>query len=102
MAKIQHRSRPWLNYYKTKEWRVLRIRQLRRKPLCEFCEKSRRIVEATVVDHIKPHKGDKALFHDPENLQSLCKKCHDSVKARMEAREINIGCDEDGIVNAWK
>lgn len=38
----------------------------------------------TDIDHIIPHKGDAALFYDPNNLQTLCKWCHHSVKARIE------------------
>ena len=33
---------------------------------------------ANVVDHIKPHRGDSALFWNTENWQSLCDKCHNS------------------------
>lgn len=36
------------------------------------------MTRATVVDHIKPHRGDKALFWDEHNWQPLCKKCHDT------------------------
>ena len=32
---------------------------------------------ASVVDHIKPHKGDYDLFWDEANHQALCKRCHD-------------------------
>jgi 5-methylcytosine-specific restriction enzyme A len=32
---------------------------------------------AEVVDHIQPHRGDRALMYDPLNLQSLCKQHHD-------------------------
>lgn len=32
---------------------------------------------ANVVDHIKPHRGDKVLFWDSANWQPLCKECHD-------------------------
>jgi 5-methylcytosine-specific restriction protein A len=38
---------------------------------------------ATVVDHIRPHRGDAALFWDPSNWQPLCKRHHD-VKTRNE------------------
>jgi len=38
------------------------------------------------VDHIKPHKGDMELFWDSDTWQPLCKSCHDSIKAREEAR----------------
>lgn len=36
------------------------------------------ITEATVVDHIKPHRGDQKLFWDRGNWQALCKSCHDN------------------------
>ncbi|WP_317617964.1 HNH endonuclease [Rhodobacter capsulatus] len=39
---------------------------------------------ASVVDHITPHRGNKALFWDRYNWQALCKPCHDRVKQRQE------------------
>lgn len=42
------------------------------------------VTEADVVDHIKAHKGDLDLFHDPSNLQSLCKHHHDSAKQMID------------------
>jgi 5-methylcytosine-specific restriction protein A len=38
-------------------------------------------VAANEVDHIKPHKGDMALFWDSSNWQSLCKPCHSAKTA---------------------
>ncbi len=32
---------------------------------------------ATVVDHIRPHKGNQELFWDVTNWGALCKRCHD-------------------------
>jgi len=49
--------------------------------------KAERVAPATVVDHIEPHKGDEELFYDINNLQSLCKSCHDRKTAK-----------EDGVV----
>ncbi|WP_244295246.1 HNH endonuclease [Paracoccus versutus] len=40
--------------------------------------------DATLVDHIKPHRGDKALFWNWNNWQALCTGCHSSVKQRSE------------------
>ncbi|WP_232215651.1 HNH endonuclease signature motif containing protein [Paracoccus sp. J55] len=40
--------------------------------------------DATVVDHIKPHRGDQALFWNWNNWQALCTGCHSSVKQRQE------------------
>ncbi|WP_223866012.1 HNH endonuclease [Salipiger aestuarii] len=42
---------------------------------------------ATVVDHIQPHKGDKALFWDRNNWQPICKHCHDRCKQLNETGE---------------
>jgi 5-methylcytosine-specific restriction protein A len=58
-------------------WQKYRIRYLRDNPLCVRCLDKGTITPATVVDHIKPHKGDKKLFWDSKNHQSLCKQCHD-------------------------
>nr|WP_246414712.1 HNH endonuclease signature motif containing protein [Yoonia ponticola] len=40
--------------------------------------------KATTVDHIKPHRGDKVLFWDKNNWQSLCTSCHNRHKQRVE------------------
>ena len=40
--------------------------------------------EATVVDHIKPHRGSQLLFWDKTNWQSLCKPHHDSTKQMQD------------------
>lgn len=41
---------------------------------------------ASVVDHIKPHRGDTKLFWDKANWQSLCTHCHNSRKQSFERR----------------
>ena len=64
-------------------WQIVRKRFLARHPLCVECEQSGKLTPATVVDHIKPHRGYPALFWDEQNWQSLCKKCHDR-KTRLE------------------
>lgn len=58
-------------------WRKARQMYLNRNPLCVMCREEGRLTPATVVDHIKPHRGDKTLFWDEDNWQSLCKQCHD-------------------------
>jgi 5-methylcytosine-specific restriction enzyme A len=70
--------------YNLKRWHRLRLAQLRKEPFCKYCTDFGIDSPATVVDHIKPHRGDETLFFDPENLQSLCKTCHDSAKQRFE------------------
>ena len=71
----------------------LRPAQLLREPFCRECARQyppgdpRHRTRATVVDHIKPHRGDWQLFVDPTNHQSLCKHHHDQKTAREQAEE---------------
>lgn len=55
-----------------RKWQMARDRVLSRHPECAVCQRA----GATEVDHIIPHKGNPQLFHDPDNLQPLCKVCH--------------------------
>lgn len=64
----------------TAEWQDARRIFLHDRPDCAFCG-----YPATVVDHVIPHRGDKALFWDRGNWQPLCKPCHDRRKQRIEA-----------------
>jgi 5-methylcytosine-specific restriction protein A len=43
------------------------------------------ISEVYAVDHIVPHRGDPALFWEPQNHQSLCRTCHNA-KSQRERR----------------
>jgi 5-methylcytosine-specific restriction enzyme A len=64
-----------------RRWERMRIDFLRQHPLCVLCLAKGITTAANVVDHIVPHRGDRKLFDDPNNLQSLCKPCHDSKTA---------------------
>lgn len=75
-------------------WRKARKAYLKQNPLCVACKSIGVITEATVVDHIKPHKGDQELFWDRSNWQSLCKRCHDRKTAKYDG---GFGNREGGI-----
>ena len=62
--------------YSTNAWKDLRTAQLLREPFCRACAQRGIRTPATDVDHIQDHKGDWARFTDPDNLQSLCHRCH--------------------------
>ena len=79
-------SRAYKKLYNSSRWQDLRIYVLNKQPLCVECLKNNRITPATVVDHIKPHKGNEDLFYDINNLQSLCKSCHDRKTAKEDGR----------------
>jgi 5-methylcytosine-specific restriction endonuclease McrA len=75
--------------YNTKRWKQLRLEVLRRDGFT--CQQTGvRLTgkapapNSPVVDHIRPHRGDAALFFDPANLQSVSKAWHDSEKQRQE------------------
>jgi hypothetical protein len=65
-------------------WQQARARHLTASPLCVYCERENGVTAASIVDHITPHRGDMAIFWDPDNWQSLCKPHHDSEKRREE------------------
>ncbi|WP_316394934.1 HNH endonuclease signature motif containing protein [Bradyrhizobium sp. 33ap4] len=60
-------------------WQKARSGFLASHPNCAMCGKP-----ATVVDHINPHRGDKALFWDKSNWQPLCTHHHNSTKQAQE------------------
>jgi 5-methylcytosine-specific restriction enzyme A len=63
-------------------WRRARAAFLARHPLCAACRAQGRLVPATVVDHVVPHRGDRVLFWDESNWAPACKLCHDRKTAR--------------------
>lgn len=71
-------------------WQRYRLGYLANHPLCVGCESRGRIVPATVVDHIKPHKGDMILFWDESNHQAMCKRCHDKKTASKDGGFGNV------------
>ena len=69
-------AKSWHRLYATGGWQDLRSEQLLRQPWCEDCARRGIRTRATDVDHVRDHKGDRALFFDSGNLQSLCHSCH--------------------------
>ena len=77
-------AQAWRWLYGTEAWKRLRGDQLLAEPFCRECAGRGVRAKATDVDHIRDHKGDWAVFTDPENLESLCHSCH----SRKTAREL--------------
>jgi 5-methylcytosine-specific restriction enzyme A len=87
---------PWHRLYTNRVWKALRAQRLADEPLCRMCAAVGKWVGATVVDHVKPHKGEQALFYDYENTQSLCKQHHDASKQSEERRGYSRAIGVDG------
>lgn len=49
-----------------------------------------------MVHHKKAHKGDVRLFYDPNNLECVCKHCHDGDLQSTEARGYSTKMGDDG------
>jgi 5-methylcytosine-specific restriction protein A len=89
--------------YRLKRWADLRRTILVRDgftcqwPGCGIpLGQGRRRASAAVVDHKTPHKGDAALFWNPDNLWALCKEHHDSAKQSEERLGFSTAVGPDG------
>ena len=80
-------SKDWHSWYSLPIWtKRLRPQHLLREPFCRVCAEKGIRTRATIVDHIRPHRGDWSTFTDETNLQSLCKYHHDQ-KTMLERAE---------------
>lgn len=76
--------------YNTPQWKKLRLAYLMQHPLCEDCEKNGIVEPATEVHHVKPISTGttdlemKEIAYNPNNLRSLCSKCHHKVHLAMK------------------
>jgi 5-methylcytosine-specific restriction protein A len=64
-------------------WRRVRAQTLLAEPLCRLCLSAGKTVPATIVDHIVPLADGGT--HAQNNLQPLCKRCHDAIKTPADA-----------------
>lgn len=83
----RYTNEPWRKWYNTTRWKALRIQTFIKDHFtCRICSVLEGNTSKLICDHIEPHKGDERLFWDEENLQTLCKPCHDRVKQKEERR----------------
>ena len=83
---------PWRKWYRLARWRRLRLKVFLRDLFkCQRpeCGRSYAYTSQLICDHIKPHRGDERLFWDEENLQTLCKPCHDQMKQQEEQASLH-------------
>ena len=70
-------------------WQMLRASYLREHPVCELCDKEGRTSLAVDVHHRVPIESARtypdmcALAYDRDNLQALCKPCHEAEHVRL-------------------
>ena len=57
-------------------WRRTRLYHLTNNPFCYDCLQRHIFIVASDVHHIKKLSDHPELKHEPTNLRSLCRKCH--------------------------
>jgi 5-methylcytosine-specific restriction protein A len=62
-------------------WDRERAAYLKLNKTCRRCGEP-----STTVDHIQPHRGNRALFWNRGNWQPLCTTCHSRAKQALECR----------------
>lgn len=79
----------WRRWYKTSEWQGLRRECL--LSALFTCARCGVVGQSSdlVADHVIPHRGERDLFFDLNNLQCLCVTCHNRVKQSEERRGVD-------------
>lgn len=84
-SRTRDATQPWRAWYKTARWQRLRWSVLVRDMFtCQMCRRVEPKTSQLVADHKVPHRGDEQLFWSDQNLQCLCKDCHDRLKQSAE------------------
>ena len=83
--------------YSTHQWRRLRAMVLTDQPLCRYCQQMGQLTPATVCDHIKPVRLHPELAFEYDNLQPMCERCHNGIRAQEDKTGRRIGCGIDGV-----
>lgn len=65
-------------------WRRIRAAYVKTHPFCEACFKRGILVPVDEVHHIVP--VSRGGTHDPSNLMSLCRSCHNKIHHEMGDR----------------
>lgn len=84
-SRMRDAVQAWRAWYKTARWQRLRWSVLVRGMFtCQRCQRVEADTSQLVADHVVPHRGDAMRFWDADNLQCLCKRCHDRAKQSEE------------------
>jgi 5-methylcytosine-specific restriction protein A len=84
-------EQPWRKWYQSTEWRMLRLQAFERDGY--VCQRSGVMCvpggtgqedNAPVANHRIRHKGDRALFFNLDNIETVTKKVHDEIIQREE------------------
>ncbi|WP_025726773.1 HNH endonuclease signature motif containing protein [Heyndrickxia ginsengihumi] len=69
-------NKQYAEFYASKEWKLLRRLYIINNPLCEQCLKDNKVTQAQIVHHKIEVREDFSKRLDWDNLESLCRACH--------------------------
>lgn len=66
-------------FYHSRKWKAARLHVLERDAYrCQVCKRAGRLTVADTVHHITPVKVDPSKRLDLDNLESICRACHNA------------------------
>ena len=85
----RERSQPWRKWYHSAEWKALRLAAFQRDGyICQrsgvLCLGKGNDPDAPIANHKVPHRGDRDMFFDIDNIETVTKAIHDGVIQREE------------------
>ena len=89
-------AEPWSHWYSLKAWKDLKeAAHIRDLFTCKNPGQNPDCIglignsAERIADHVIPHRGDRRLFFELSNIQTLCKPCPRQVQAAARARGIS-------------
>ena len=82
---LYERSSDYRKRYGPK-WHKIRANYVRAHPFCEQCYREGKMIPVEEVHHIIPLS--QGGTHDPENLMSLCRSCHNKMHLEIGDRPV--------------
>lgn len=91
-------------FYWTEQWRTCRRDYMKKVGgLCERCKRNGRLVPAEIVHHkihlTQENKDDPKVAYSFENLEALCRSCHNHEHGDPYDRRFTIGKNGEVITD---
>lgn len=81
-----------LSFYKSKAWKVASTNYRRQHPFCERCLAKGIFEKADLVHHKvflnETNWNDPNVSMNPDNFESLCRKCHAEMHYKKESNQL--------------
>jgi len=83
-------------FYKSREWRAVRLLALDRDHHeCQECKRQGRVSKGQNVHHIKELRDHPELALELDNLETLCIRCHNETHDKTFGSEPNRWADDE-------